>query len=413
MKGLQAKNSLLIVSMQSLKVGSGIKFRCDQIYQALTQKGFDQIEFATPDGYADDSYPVHSFSVEHFADLVRKYEWVYFLAINHPHLLLIAKQNQVSVLLDAYGLFSFEVLEMARLEGGIKNKISAWIYDSLFKMEFKLADYILCSNPRQLEWIKVKTKVPLEVFPYEMVPNQGSISTPELLKECDWDHLLVVGGGLWPWFDYETFFEALKQARKSNPLIKAVFLSVSNGLFPGFQQRLLARIKADEELIQGLFLNEGWMPPEQKDDVLAKAWLGINCQPDTLETHYAHRTRVADYIANQIPVLTTQGDYLAEVVAQKGFGVVVDFKDVKGWVQALLDHSKASHNYEVFKNNLKTEIPKPQTLNFSPQTASSKLSGFKRLYFAVQVLMLLVLGKLGFQGIQERSFSAKLSGENS
>src|SRR5205823_6084689 len=62
---------------------------------------------------------------------------------------------------------------------------------------------------------------------------------------------------------------------------------------------------------------------------------GCSAHFDELETRYAFRTRLLDCIWAGLPVVTTTGDALAEVVRERGLGRVVGYEDVDGYARAL------------------------------------------------------------------------------
>ena len=53
------------------------------------------------------------------------------------------------------------------------------------------------------------------------------------------------------------------------------------------------------------------------------------------ETRFAFRTRLLDYIWAGLPIVTTEGDVLADLVSERHLGRVVAVEDVEAWRQAL------------------------------------------------------------------------------
>ena len=85
-----------------------------------------------------------------------------------------------------------------------------------------------------------------------------------------------------------------------------------------------------------VFFNEGWVPYEERGSYLADADVAVSTHLAHIETHFSFRTRVLDYLWAGLPVLTTEGDSLAELVAAEDLGEVVPYADVEATAAALL-----------------------------------------------------------------------------
>ena len=84
-----------------------------------------------------------------------------------------------------------------------------------------------------------------------------------------------------------------------------------------------------------VFFNESWVPYEERGSYLLEADIGVSAHFDDLETRFAYRTRLLDYIWARLPIVTSHGDAIGELVRSRGLGRVVRFEDVEGWVDAL------------------------------------------------------------------------------
>src|SRR5258708_27001703 len=62
---------------------------------------------------------------------------------------------------------------------------------------------------------------------------------------------------------------------------------------------------------------------------------GIRLPRDDIETRFSFRTRVLDYLWAGLPVVTTRGDSMADLVANHDLGAVVEYGDVPGLTLAL------------------------------------------------------------------------------
>ena len=89
-----------------------------------------------------------------------------------------------------------------------------------------------------------------------------------------------------------------------------------------------------------VFFNHGWVSYEDRQAYLAEVDAGVSSHFDSIETRFSFRTRVLDYLWAGLPILTTEGDGMAELVAQERLGEVLRYEDVEGWklaIRALAD----------------------------------------------------------------------------
>jgi glycosyltransferase involved in cell wall biosynthesis len=82
-------------------------------------------------------------------------------------------------------------------------------------------------------------------------------------------------------------------------------------------------------------VNHGWVPYDERGGWLLEADLGVSAHLDELESRFAYRTRLLDCFWAGLPVVVTEGDALAGVVAERRLGRVVAPADVCGWGEAV------------------------------------------------------------------------------
>jgi glycosyltransferase involved in cell wall biosynthesis len=106
-----------------------------------------------------------------------------------------------------------------------------------------------------------------------------------------------------------------------------------------------ARELARAEGLDGerVHFNDGWVPYEERGTWLAEADLGVSAHLDHLEARFSFRTRILDYLWAGLPVVTSSGDTLGDLVAERGLGRAVEPGDVDAFAAAcrrLLDDRK-------------------------------------------------------------------------
>jgi glycosyltransferase involved in cell wall biosynthesis len=153
------------------------------------------------------------------------------------------------------------------------------------------------------------------------------------------DRVLLWPAGIWNWFDPLTVIDALAQVARKRDDVRLVFLGMQhpNPHVPAMQTAAQAVARAEELELRGrvVFFNEGWIPYEQRGAYLLEADLGVSAHFDDLESRFAFRTRLLDCFWAGLPIVTTRGDALGNLVEQRGLGRAVAPGDVAGWSNAI------------------------------------------------------------------------------
>jgi glycosyltransferase involved in cell wall biosynthesis len=153
------------------------------------------------------------------------------------------------------------------------------------------------------------------------------------------DPVVLWAGGVYNWFDPLSLVLAVDQLRRQVPTVRLVFLGMAhpNPAIPAMRAAGETRALASELGLTGthVFFNEGWVPYEQRADFLLDADVGVSTHLDHVEARYSFRTRVLDYLWAGLPMVLTEGDVLADLVAAEGLGQKVAPGDVAGIAQAL------------------------------------------------------------------------------
>jgi len=154
------------------------------------------------------------------------------------------------------------------------------------------------------------------------------------------DFVVYWGGGLYDWMDPLTAVRAVALAAQQNPTIKLFFPGTRHPNPSVHHMGILdqtLKLAADLGLTgKHVFFND-WVPYERRADFLLDADVGLTLHLDHFETAYSFRTRVLDYIWARLPMVATRGDVLADLIASRGLGVVVEPGDAEAVAQAFLD----------------------------------------------------------------------------
>jgi hypothetical protein len=153
------------------------------------------------------------------------------------------------------------------------------------------------------------------------------------------DKVIVWGGGVYNWFDPLTLVRAMAVLAKGHDDVRLFFLGMGHPN-PGVPKMRVAwetRQLADELGLTGrnVFFNEGWVPYEERGDYLLDADLGVSTHFLHVETEFSFRTRILDYLWASLPIVATEGDTFAALIAGHGLGRVVPAGDADALAGAL------------------------------------------------------------------------------
>jgi glycosyltransferase involved in cell wall biosynthesis len=158
------------------------------------------------------------------------------------------------------------------------------------------------------------------------------------------DVVLLWGGGLWEWFDPKAAVEAMDRVRRKRTDIKLFFMGVKRP-----NASVTTSVAADETIARAeqlglrdrcVFFNS-WTSYEDRENFLLEADLGLNVHRHNLETRFSFRTRMMDYIWAGLPIITTEGDPLSELVAENNLGLTVPCGSVEVLAEAILQAADA------------------------------------------------------------------------
>lgn len=211
-----------------------------------------------------------------------------------------------------------------------------------------LSDYFICASERQrLFWLgslaalgrlnpktykddNLFSKL-IRVIPFG-IPDEIPQHNKKVLKGI-WpgisadDKILIWGGGIYEWFDPYSLIKAMKLLEKSHPEIKLFFLGTvhPNKDVPEMVGVTKSRNLANELgiLNKTVFFNDTWVDYAERHNYLLEADAGVSTHFVHVETTFAFRTRILDYLWAGLPIVSTEGDAFADLILSEGLGAVV------------------------------------------------------------------------------------------
>lgn len=161
------------------------------------------------------------------------------------------------------------------------------------------------------------TQIPIAWDPdTPFVPRQRRKEDPLIVFFC---------GGYNLWCDEETLFLALEKAMEQDSRIR--FLS-TGGAIEGHDEKNYPRFAArvEQSRFRDRFDLRGWVSKAEVEQCLRQAHLGINVDLPCYETLIGARNRITEFMARGVPILTTLGTEISQILFYKGMVLTVPMK---------------------------------------------------------------------------------------
>lgn len=343
---------------------AGPAIRARSMARVLSEAGHEVVlaTTSTLDADADASVPYRMTRVRPgddaaFAALERESELIVFQGHAMEQFPALAVTDRV-VVADAYDPMHLEMLEQGREQPRATWEMLVRSRTALLNQQLSRADLVLCASERQrmlylgqlaalgritpttyLDDPHLERLIAIAPFGLEAEPPTHEVDVLRgVLPGIGVDERVVVwGGGLYSWFDPLTLIRAVAALAKRRPLTRLVFLGTKH---PGVEPMGIVKESIDlaEELgVLGrqVVFNEGWIPYEQRQNHLTEADAGVSTHHTHIETEFSFRTRILDYLWAGLPMVVTEGDAFADLVAAEGLGIVVPAEDPDALAAAL------------------------------------------------------------------------------
>lgn len=271
-------------------------------------------------------------------------------------------ENQKALIIDAYDPQPLEYLEIFKSYPMSLRVNRTQTVTEMTKLSFRLADGIICANNTQRDlWLGLlmglKKLTPqiydqdpsldefISIVPFGLsnTPLKPMRGMREKLGLKPDDFVLLWGGGIWNWFDPLTLIRAVKLC--NDPQVKLVFMGLKhpNENVPEMKMAHESVKLANELGLNGkqVFFNYGWTPYEERQAFLYEADVGVSTHLHHLETRYAFRTRILDYLWASLPMILTEGDSFASLVKDRGAGIIIPYEGVNQAAEAILALKKS------------------------------------------------------------------------
>ncbi len=196
------------------------------------------------------------------------------------------------------------------------------------------------------------------------------------------DFVVLWAGGYNTWTDVDTLFAGLVAAMRLEPRIRFVSLG---GAMPGRDEVTFYRFRrlCEGSEFADRFVFAGWVPNEAVPNYYFESDVGINIDRFSYEMLIGCRYRILDMLRAGLPVVTTLGTEISEIVEQERLGMTFSPGDAEGLKECLValarDESRRKRCAErardyLLRNRLVAEVLRPlQLWADDPQVSSDRL----------------------------------------
>jgi len=231
--------------------------------------------------------------------------------------------------------------------------------------QLTIGDYFVCASERQRDYwlglLSAAGRIMPETFNedgslYKLIgllpfglPEEAPRATGQALKGVHPaigkdDKVLLWGGGIYNWLDPLTPIRAMGRLAERRGEIKLYFLGTRHP-DPGVPRMRVYDEALDLSREMGLLdknviFNDHWVRYEDRVNYLLESDLGSSANIPHIETRFSFRTRILDCIWASLPVVSTDGDSLSDLVRDRELGLVVpcgDDEAYAGAIERLLD----------------------------------------------------------------------------
>jgi glycosyltransferase involved in cell wall biosynthesis len=270
----------------------------------------------------------------------------------------LAEMNRY-LIVDLYDPYLFAVLVQYK-DDAVQADASYRLMHQVLEKHMLAADLTLCASERQRDyWIgrfcalgrinpamyrfDPSLRKLIDVAPFGLPTIAPQKCGPGLRERIPAiaadDPVLLWGGGIWDWFDPLTVLKAVKIVSAEIENIRLVFMGTKspNPKVPVMDMttRAMALAKELDLTDKNVFFLEGWVDYDERVNYLLDATIAVSSHFDLPETRFSFRTRLLDYFWCGLPVLTTGGDQLAELIDAGGAGVALPYQDEAAWAAAI------------------------------------------------------------------------------
>ena len=246
----------------------------------------------------------------------------------------------------------FEGLEYHRMRGFWQRQVLAMLRIDRVTYALRRGDVFTCASERQRDmWLGMlaasrrldpagydsdpQLRELIEVIPTGIDESAPAAPSTPVLRGTvlPTDARIVLwNGGVWDWFDPRTAIEAARLLHARDERWRLFFMSTGRPSVRAAMSTAALVTGAGGEAVR---FNSEWVPYDERAGYLLEADVCVSTHRPTIEARFAYRNRLLDCVWAGLPVVCTEGDSIADLVASQGWGRVVPPEDPRSVANAL------------------------------------------------------------------------------
>lgn len=273
-------------------------------------------------------------------------------------------------IVDLYNPEVFEGLELQRGLGRLERGVREAVRIDRISFAARAGSAFMCASERQRDlWLGFlaanrrltsdryardpELRTLIDVVAFGVPDEPPRTATEPVLRGPVFPgdaRIMVWNGGLWDWLDPLTVIRALALLRESDRRWRLAFLGTARpsaraDMVMGARAAALAtELELADDVVH---FRPGWTPYAERSALLLEGDLGVSAHARTLETRFAYRSRILDFVWAGLPILTVEGDEWADRVAGRGLGEVVPPRDPPAFAAAarrIVERGRAAYD---------------------------------------------------------------------
>ncbi|MFL6519570.1 MAG: glycosyltransferase [Chthoniobacterales bacterium] len=316
------------------------------------------------DGYPDHPSPIRAFDEarprESLGSLLKTAACV-VVPLDALARLPLLRKVTVPLVFDIYDPLLFGLMESASDAGEENRTERLESYAPLFNRVLRRGDFFICASERQRDFwlgaLAANGRVPasatadpelrnlIDVVPIGIdstpiapaIPGRPNL-TAALPALAGAEKIIVWPGAIWDWADSEIVMKAMRIVAQSSPGIHLVLFAATHPTEGHVETSAARKMRAlaNEFQLNGRSVHfiDHYIPYGERGRYLAECDAAVSTHRTNLESHFAYRTRLLDCVWAGLPIVCTEGDVIAEIVARDGFGIAVPARDDAALAQA-------------------------------------------------------------------------------
>ena len=317
------------------------------------------------EGHPDQPFPIRPFDSASPREAVEPFLESAACAVLPLHALArlpFLRRARIPLVFDIYDPVLFELMETAPDAAAENPTEQLRSHVQLLNHVLRRGDFFICASERQRDFwlgaLVANGRIPasatadpelrdlIDVVPFGIDPTTVPPATagrliltaavPALAGAAK---IVVWPGGIWDWTDSQIVMKAMRILAQSSPGIHVVLFA---GRHPTEGQIATSAAEKARALANEFQLNDrsvhfidDYIPYGERGRYLAECDAAVSTHRANLESRFAYRTRLLDCVWAGLPIVCTEGDVMAEMVARHGFGIVVPAGDAEALAGAI------------------------------------------------------------------------------